>query len=158
MGIFTSQKKMNKETSISLHDQWEMLIYIIGQIDNFKKLKESDRAITFDWIELGEKIEKRIGPFIQKYNHGVFGNSFKLWSPDGELDEFETKKYMYEMANTILVFKDRALKTRVHFERLGLKNVKQKKSVKSVSKKKVKKKVEKRKSTKKSIKKKVRKK
>jgi hypothetical protein len=59
---------MNKETSISLHDQWEMLIYIIGQIDDFKNLKDSDKTITFDYIKLGEKIEKRIGPFIQKYN------------------------------------------------------------------------------------------
>lgn len=153
MGIFTSQKKMNKETSISLHDQWEMLIYIIGQIDDFKNLKDSDKTITFDYIKLGEKIEKRIGPFIQKYNQGLFGRHFKLWSPDGELDEFETKKYMYEMARTILVFKDRALKCRVHYKRLDSKNNKQRKSLKSVTKKKSTKKV-----VKKVVKKKTRKK
>jgi hypothetical protein len=153
MGIFTSQKKMNKQSSITLHDEWEMLIYIIGQIDDFKNLKESDKAITFDYIELGEKIVKSIGPFIQKYNNGLFGNTFKLWSPNGELDEFETKKYMYEMARTILVFNDRALKCTVHFERLDLKSSKSRKSVKSIPKKKVKKKV-----TKKIVKKKVRKK
>ena len=139
MGMFTSTKKMNKETSISLHDQWEMLIYIIGQLDNFKKLKESDRSITFDWIEVGDKIEKRIGPFIQKYNHGQFGNTFKLWTPSGELDEYETKKIMYEIARTILVFKDRALKCRVHFERLKSKRGKLKSSPKRVTKKKAKK-------------------
>jgi hypothetical protein len=149
MGIFTSQKKINKESSITLHDEWEMLIYIIGQIDDFKNLKESDRAITFDYIELGEKIVKRIGPFLQKYHNGLFGNTFKLWSPDGELDEFETKKYTYEMARTILVFNDRALKSRVHFERLDSKNSKSKKSVKSVAKTKAKKKVVKKNSTKK---------
>ena len=108
MGIFTSQKKMNKESSITLHDEWEMLIHIIGQIDDFKNLKESDREMTFEFIKLGEKIERSIGPFIQKYNHGLFGSTFKLWSPDGELSDYETKKYMYEMARTILVFKDRA--------------------------------------------------
>jgi|688.fasta_scaffold68118_8 hypothetical protein len=144
---------MNKETSISLHDQWEMLIYIIGQIDDFKNLKDSDKTITFDYIKLGEKIEKRIGPFIQKYNQGLFGRHFKLWSPDGELDEFETKKYMYEMARTILVFKDRALKCRVHYKRLDSKNNKQRKSLKSVTKKKSTKKV-----VKKVVKKKTRKK
>ena len=132
MGIFTSQKKMNKETSITLHDEWEMLIHIIGQIDDFKNLRESDREITFDFIKLGEKIVNRIGPFIQKYNHGQLGNTFNLWTPGGELDDFETKKYMYEMARTILVFNDRALKSKVHFERLDSKNSKSRKSVNSV--------------------------